>query len=326
MELLTNNKEQITENKGQRTENREQRTKKREQRAESFIICYLLFVICYLFSGCSTLMQKTGDLLEGNASKGKTLALYRSLDSGAARTRKETETIIELRTLRLRDGEEIVEIHCGEWPGLVIRGTLPQGGGNFDFTDLDFLTSHVHGWNDFTLDLMGSAVFYVSGNTIGRLIIADEVERVQISSARIRLKSSRLTGNAALGPLRNRRERILALIEWMDEWLEKNQTIIHFEDQKEFENYWKPKLFPELVSKSRRPAEYSKENAEWIRADSIKWNRTYTEFLFDENLWEYRNTGALLRDWEEALPWIFMEYSWDTIIGSLNETNLIKIN
>jgi hypothetical protein len=47
--------------------------------------------------------------------------------------------------------------------------------------------------------------------------------------------------------------------------------------------------------------------------------------VFPEALWEYRNSAAMLRDWEEALPWIYMEYSWDYIINSFNGITFQKI-
>jgi subtilase family serine protease len=98
-----------------------------------------------------------------------------------------------------------------------------------------------------------------------------------------------------------------------------------FSSRNDFEDYWKPRLFPELVSNRKRPPEYTANTGGWVRADSVSWNSAYTEFLCPEELWELRNSGALLRDWEEALPWIYMEYSWDYIIKSLNGINLLKV-
>ena len=282
-------------------------------------------ILMLLFTGCTSLVQKGGDLLEGNAFAEKTLAVYRSF--GINPDDKDKDVIIELKELRLKDGEEILEITSSAWPSLALRGNLPGADGSFQLTGARFLSSHVHGWNEFTLDLLGSAAFYPSGKTIGLLRINGEVQRVQISLGKIRLKSSRLTGTAALTPLRNRRERILALTEWMSESGGNDlSNKSFFTGQKEFEDHWKGRLFPELVSKRKRPPEYSTKNAEWGRADSVRWNRSYTKTLFPEGLWEYRNSGALLRDWEEALPWIYMEYSWDAITGFFNKKNLIKIN
>ena len=284
-----------------------------------------IIAFALLVTGCSTLVQKSGEVLDGSAFADKTLALYRSVGTSSGGQEKKPE--ITLRKIVLKNGENAVEISNSEWPTLVLRGSMPSGAGSFELREARFLSSHVNGWNEFTLDLLGNAVFQNPGEVVGQLRINGEVERVQISSGQIRLKSSHLSGNAALTPLRNRRERILALITWMQEQtslidrsVSANQV---FASQKDFENYWKPLLFPELVSKKLRPPEYSTENAEWVRADSVKWNRTYTENLFPEELWEFRNSGALLRDWEEALPWIYMEFSWNRIIGSFDGINML---
>jgi hypothetical protein len=293
------------------------------QSLKTFLTCYtipkmrinkdiFLFFIVFSLAGCTSLVQKSGEALEGSAFAVKRTALY---SSGGGKN----EVKIELKEMRPKDGEDYVEITSGLWPGLALRGNIPDDDGRFELREARVLSSHVQGWNEFNLDLLGGAVFEADGGK-GALRIAGEVERVQISSGRIRLKSSRLSGNAALAPLRNRRERILALTEWM----QGKSGLIVFTDQKEFENFWKPRLFPELVLRKNRPQEYSGENAEWRRADSVRWNRTYTKLIFPEELRELKNSGALLRDWEEALPWIYIEYSWNTIIDSFNETILLK--
>ena len=275
-----------------------------------------IFLLLVLLTGCSTLVHKSGELLEGKAFAEKIFALYRSPAKGR-------ETVFEIKELKTKDGQELLEITNSEWPSLALRGNKPGASRRLELTEARFLSSHVNGWNEFTLDLLGHAFFSESH---GLFSISEEVERVHISSGKIRLKSNRLTGDGALSSLRNRRERILALTEWMGKYEQTglvNQSV--FANQKEFEKYWKPLLFPELVSKKKRPTDYSAENAEWRRADSVKWNKSYTQLLFPEELWELRNSGALLRDWEEALPWIYMEYKWDSIIGSFYEKNLVRI-
>jgi len=277
----------------------------------------IIFSFVFLLTGCASMVQKGGEILEGSAFEEKTIALYRS---------NGRENATELKYLQHKDGEDTIEITGNAWPGFALRGSKPADDGTFELRTVRFLSSHVNGWNDVTIDLLGNAHFFVSAEVAGRLSISGEVERVQISSGKIRLKSNRLTGTAALTPLRNRRERILTLTEWM-QTQEAMQPV--FANQKEFENYWANRFFPELVSKKKRPPVYSVENAEWERVDSVKWNRSYTEQLFpgehQEELRKYRNSGALLRDWEEALPWIYMEYSWNNIISSFSEIDLLKV-
>ena len=275
----------------------------------------IILILSFVFTACAGLVQRGGEILEGNAFNESTVAVYRS--SGG-------EQQIEFRIMRHRDGEEFVEITARAWPGLALRGSIPAADGTFVLTQARFLSSHVNGWNEFNLELLGSAAFSVLDESAGRLSINGEVERVQVSSGRIRLKDIRLTGDAALTHLRNRRERILAITEWMETQPGALQNLPVFADQKEFENHWKRLLFPERVPRKRRPP--STDNAEWRRADSVNWNLTYTKQLLPQELWELRNSGALLRDWEEALPWIFMEYSWNNIICSMKEINFLKVS
>jgi hypothetical protein len=280
--------------------------------------CLNFLALCFFFffaasqTACTGLVQKSGETLEGSAFIEKTTAVYRS---GG----KKGESI-ELKKTIAKDGAESVDISSGAWPGLILRSVMDSGG-NLELSEARFLSSHVQGWNEFTMNLLGSAAFEKRGNDEWLLYFKGEPERIQIASGKIRLKSSYLTGTAALSSLRNRRERILAITGWMKQSL---QEQISFENQKEFEAYWRPLLFPELVSAKKRPPEYPVENSQWRRADSVRWNQSYTEKFFPEQLWELRNSGALLRDWEEAHGWIFMEYSWSAIIGSFNDTTLLK--
>jgi len=273
----------------------------------------------FLLAGCTSLIQKGGEVLEGSAFAANPTALYSS--DG-----------IELKEMPGKDGENFIEITNSQWPGLVLRGSAPASDGSFQLTEASILSPHVSGWNELNYELLGSGNFFsLSEREAGSVLRVDEApELVQVSSGKIRLKSRRLTGNTALAALRNRRERILSLTEWMGEWQEKTGNSNYFENQKEFDEYWKSLLFPELVSEKKRPQNYSTINAnagdaEWNRADGVKWNLTYTKSIFPEALWEFRDSGALLRDWEEALPWIFMEYSWASIISTFNNKTLQKI-
>jgi hypothetical protein len=271
-----------------------------------------LLILILLLSGCSTLVNKAGETFNGTTFAEKNLATYSTKSKGK-------ELKVEVRRVKLKNDEEMLIINDSNFPGLELRAHIPDSSGSFEFNSAEILSSHVHGWNEFTLDLLGSGSFIINGDA-AVLNIPGLVEEVQISQGSIRLKSSRLSGAGALANLRNRRERILALTEWMRERLE----VPDLKDRESFEKYWKAVLFPELVSKKNRPPYYSVENAEWKSADSIKWNQNYTENYFGENLREYRNSGAMLRDWEEASTWIYIEYFWDDIIAELSDTVLTK--
>jgi hypothetical protein len=276
-------------------------------------ICVILTAFL-LLSGClSTLVEKSGEALDGNILPEKILEFYRTPGNDETKP-------MEIRRVLIAGEAEELKIESAAFPGLRLRTGLPAEDGGIEFTSLEFLSSHLNGWNEFSLELLGRGSFVVDGNK-AFLRFEETPERVQISAGRIRLKQSRFTGDEALRSLRNRRERILALTEWT----QSRENVPAFADQAAFERYWKPFLFPELASKKEAPPEWRAENDAFVKADSVNWNRSYTERIFPEELWEFRNSGALLRDWEEAAPWIYLEYAWDSIIASLNETELEKI-
>ncbi|MDR0312230.1 MAG: hypothetical protein LBI14_01385 [Treponema sp.] len=262
----------------------------------------VLFLII-LFTQCTSMVQKAGELLEGGAFDESTISLYRN--RGKPRN--------ELQIVLLENSTREIVISSNAYPNITIHGSIRPGGSNFTVTHLEFISSHIHGWSEFTLDLTGEGYFPWNSDN-GTLIFHSQIDTGEISSGRIRYKETRIAGNEALASLRNRRERILALVEWMDTRRSKH----NFASEKQFEKYWKSIIFPELVSRSKRPPEYTEDGAEWVRANDIRWNVNYTRQFFPEELWGLRNSGALLRDWEESISWIYFEYVKDYIFSYFN--------
>jgi hypothetical protein len=256
------------------------------------------------------MFQKVGEFLEGEAFDEKTITLYRS--RGRPRS--------ELRIVLLENSVREIEISSDAYPNIKIRGNIHPGGGSFTITRIEFFSSHIQGWSEYTLDIAGEGYFQ-RNNENGTLIFPSQVETFEIRSGRIRYKDTRITGTEALTSLRNRRERILALVEWMDTRIPKQ----NFASQRQFEQYWKRIILPELVSKNGRPPEYTEAGAEWKWANDIRWNINYTKQLFPEELWELRNSGSLLRDWEESISWIYFEYAKDYIFSYYNGLEFTRI-
>jgi hypothetical protein len=270
-----------------------------------------------LHCGCVSLAETGGRILDGSAFAEKTLAVYREAPKKGTR----------VDFLRDRAGQEFVAIGLDSMPNLRIRGTVPDGEGNFFVNSLDFLSPNLSGWNEFTLDLAGSGSF-VQGPSPGGtqkavLQLRPPLETLDISGGKLRRGSARLTGDQALTALRNRRERIVVLTQWMKE----QPGLPGFSDPAEFEAYWTPRLFPELSKPKDRPAAWADANAgAWVLGEDIRWSAAYTEALFPEALWPVRNSGTLLRDWEEAAAWIRLEFEWDAIVKFLSGTiELTKI-
>jgi hypothetical protein len=273
-------------------------------------------LVCLLIcSGCTTLVEKAGQVLDGSLFAEKTLGVYQGVEG------------IELRYLEVKKGkpardtrkkQEKIAISLSAYPGLYFWTSPPDKNGRVFVQHLHFLGGSYTGWNEFTLDLAGEASLILQRNSVlwrG----AGPIERVQISGGKIRREQKRLSGEEALIALHSRYERIAALSAWMHT----HEDLPDFTSQEDFDAYWKPLLMPELVRPKKRPAIWTIEAAAWVRGEDVLWNQDYTEKVFPEALWILRNSGALLRDWEEALPWIYMYYQWDRIIQSISQEYIL---
>ena len=273
----------------------------------------LCFAVLLFAESCVSMMEKAGRTLDGSASEEKRVAMYR------AEKKEGTAAEIELWEVQNKTGNRSVVIMLNQFPSMKLRGSFPNDGGEFYFTSLDYLAGNYHGWNEYRMDLFGTGKLIMGNDTVV-LTVSEGITAVQISSGRIQRYDTRLTGNEALARLRDRRERISALTEWMRQLENAPKGL----DRDTFETYWKPVLFPELVSKKKQPKEWKQENDQWARTDDMRWNKSYTSRVFPELLWEIRNTGTMLRDWEEALPWIYIDYEWETILKLLAQEIILQ--
>jgi hypothetical protein len=267
----------------------------------------LRLVFAVLLAGCASLTEKAGGLLDGSARVEKILRRYRSEARG-----------IEYRELE-RSGRREAAILLDKVPTVKLRASPPDSRGFFSLESLEFLAGSLSGWHQFSLTLSGQGAFFPRGEQAG-LHLTGPVEALDITEGKIRLDERRLIGGEALSSLRNRYERIKALGDWM-----KSQSNVPFTasaNREDFEKYWKPLLLPEIVRDKFRPESFKNQDGPWVRAEHVSWNTGYTAAFFPGDLAEYRNSGALLRDWEETVEWIYLEYAWDRIFGVLQEEGI----
>jgi hypothetical protein len=263
-------------------------------------------LLLFLCTGCVSLVEMTGRALDGSAFDEKKNAVYKAPG-------------MELWEMRNKAGGNSLIIMLSKYPTIKLRASAPNELGEFNLVSLDYLGGSPQGWNEFRLDLAGEGKLILDGTTAA-ISVQPEIESIQISFARIKRYDTRLSGNEALKGLRNRHERIKAIAEWMNG----RENARNEMNLKNFEKYWKPVLFPEIVSKKKRPQNWQKENDQWNRAESINWNKGYTERLFPEELREIRNSGTMLRDWEEAIDWIYNEYEWGRIKETLAQETVLQ--
>jgi hypothetical protein len=282
-------------------------------------------------------MEKTGRVLDGSAFAESTIAVYENPVAAYAGR--------GVRVSRKQAGErEYLLIEFESFPTLGIRASAPDLNHRIILESIEFLSPNRFGWNEFSRELSGEGRFMDDWYS-AFLMLPEAPELLDISAGRIRRGDSRVAGNEALTALRNRQERIDALTAWMTAYLKERAAFLPefeagrgFADQDAFEEFWEPVLFPEMVSAKKRPPEWTsatggkqgRRQGRWQRGEDIRWSVDYTEALFPEetaeNLRPVRNSGTLLRDWEEALPWIFYQFEWDAIIVSLlQEIRLSKV-
>ncbi|MDR2470705.1 MAG: hypothetical protein LBD09_01170 [Treponema sp.] len=284
--------------------------------------------------GCTFMAEQSGRLLDGSALAEKTLERYRTesgdMELRRVRYRKPSGNGGTADTGETADGTEALVLTLAAWPTLRFR--FVQEGESVYAASYTFLATGVSGWNEFTVDLSGGGNITAEnpggenpggesadGETIPggprRLLLALEApEETDLSAGGIRRFDTRLSGEAALTALRNRRERIAALTEWMAGYSraaseaagespagaagETNAAASgesparRFTGRREFEKYWKPILFSAGLP---------------------------------EHLAPLRDSETLLDDWEEASAWIHLAFEWDHIIQMITTpTTFIK--
>jgi len=273
-----------------------------------------LAVIVLFFCGCISVMEKAGRAVDGSASSEKKVSVYR-----AYKKKGEAEDMA-VTVIKNKTSEKSVLITIDKYPMMRLRGSMPDENGVFSLISLEYLSGSVHGWNEYSMEILGTGFLSFTETCV--LEINGDIEQIQISSGRIQRYDTRLTGAAALTSLRNRNERIIATTSWMAALDAPEKRKI--KDIKDFETFWKPILFPELVSKKKRPENWLIEGDIFVKNEDINWNTGYTERVFLEDLNPVRNSGTLLRDWEETLSWIYLSYEWESIKDILSRKNVLQ--
>jgi hypothetical protein len=252
-----------------------------------------------LFSGCTSLAELIGGGLNGERGSKAIYGFHDALGSG-----------INFYRVMAKDNAQALLITWDKLPQLRIYGSAPGPDGRFYLEKGRLLASSVSGWNEFEFEAAGGGVWKTATGT-AYLALDGPVEKLRISGGQIKRGETRLSGAEALTALNNRQERIGALAAWM-----KERGAPAFAGQKDFEAYWKPVLLPEMVARRDRGPEFSAAG-DYVRAEDVNWNTAWTESLFPEDLRPLRESGSLLRDWEEAVTWMFFEYEWDNFVGLL---------
>jgi hypothetical protein len=275
-----------------------------------YALVLLLTVSC---ESVAILAENAGEILNGTAFAEKMLKTYKT----AGKT-------LTFRLVSTKNGGNKSIFTIESIPSLKFYGTVPDVTGAFFITSIHFTFTSVEGWLEIDMETAGNGKFVDNGAAGMNFSVDGTIETGEITRGGIKRRGKMLSGSRAITELRNRRERITAVTSWMKEQAVEKKIV----SQEEFENYWQPVILPETVKKKLRPPlfnelknNHAKEKNLYVYSEDTWWNTAYTRAIFPEHLWMLRDSGSLLRDWEEASAWFFIDYNWENIVESLNETH-----
>jgi hypothetical protein len=273
-----------------------------------FALLSPIFVFSIFFAAsCKTValgVETAGHILEGTAFNEKTVKVYKTADKN-----------LDFRVISMKDGERRAVFTLNSIPYLRFYCSEPDATGHFSVTRLNFLFSNPDGWMEGAMAVSGMGVLSSDGN----FSIDGDINLEEITGGAIRRRDRHISGERAVTELRNRSERIASVITWMKErpspWGGAEVSLAGFE------SYWRPILLPEIAPTKQRPIRFNelKKDGEYSYGENVRWNTAYTRELFPEHLRRLRDSGSLLRDWEEAAAWFYIYYNWYTIVKTLNE-------
>lgn len=197
------------------------------------------------------------------------------------------------------DGPIPAEITIQAFPGAVFQGLAdrePSGGWRVSLTTLKWFSNWPNGWTDASFLLDGVLHFEKTDNQ-WTVRVETPPSVAMVDKASIRYSETFLLGDRAVGQLTWRWDRIRASTDYLntqfpDDWINDPDQVARF-------------LFPELrgYQKGEHPGNTKV-------ADSVAWDTTYSAVHFPENLRPVRNSGTMLRDWQESQGLWTLAYHW----------------
>ncbi len=122
-------------------------------------------------------MEKAGRTIDGSAASEKKVTVYRSKKS-KGEAEEVTVTVIKNKM-----SEQSVLISLDKYPMMRLRGSMPDENGIFSLNSLEYLSGSVHGWNEYSMEILGTGSLSFGETCV--LEINGEIEHIQISSGRI---------------------------------------------------------------------------------------------------------------------------------------------
>jgi len=215
-------------------------------------------------------------------------------------------------------------IRGGALEGAVLSGRAARDGELWTLTidRMDWFNNWAEGWTEASFEADGELALMPKGEAWA--VVAARAPSIgKPTSASIRLYGDYFVGEAALGLISRRWDRIKAAAEllrqrfpgaWYD-YSERKKVVFVWDlfarRVDSFDRGVRVFLFPELYGYASAGAPPPRRDHGTSRGESISWDTEYSAAAFPEALREVRNSGTMLRDFEEGLGLWRLAFCWD---------------
>lgn len=185
-------------------------------------------------------------------------------------------------------------------------------------SSLYFLTNWSNGWTEAEVEAFGQLSFKKDSSNSYRCSSLEGIELGEIKKGSIKFFDNYYFEDRARRSIKNKLDRINS----MNNFVRDKIKIDYFVTLNKIgtDSYKKATyelFFPEFTLNSpyNNPAYKVKSlKDETELSETILWNKNYTREVFPENLQTVRDSGSLLRDYEESSELFFMDYNMDYYI------------
>lgn len=199
-----------------------------------------------------------------------------------------------------KEGTTVFRIFGASVEGATFSGVahLSQNGWLLSLSEMHWFSNWSGGWTEAQFASTGELLLRPNGQ-MWDLSVATLPRLGDPVSAAIRYYDSYLTGERGVEEFARRWDRIRAVVALLKQKLPERsfECTSTTPQSPSFQAAVGKFLFPELFGYPIPPS----PGYRTIRSESISWNVDFTEANFPENLREIRNSGTMLRDFEECL-------------------------
>ncbi len=286
---------------------------------------YKILLLFFIFISCSTLKEKY-----------KSERTYKIFKSS-----KKAESIFKIK---IDKNGKLFGVFASSLisPAKIIGDIVEDDNQNITFyiTSVRYLSNWPNGWTEGESKASGVIIFSKDEN-IWKAFLKEEFEILEVISGSIRYREDYYREESGFEKVKNRMNRIIAVIEFL-----KNQEYVKLPDffghaglnstyGESFKKTSQPFLFPETIgfdklkTKNQLLVDYNipiDQKGDLIIVDGLIWRKSYTDKFFPDILKEGRNSGALWRDYEEAIHLFFMLYNFDYYFENvINDASFVII-